>query len=94
MIWMRELPDPVKLFKLTEITPMIIAPRRASQKPSTRKLVMMLPTNNRRSALITRVNKPKVRMSRGKARNMRIGLTKAFRIPKRRDASTKSKGFS
>ena len=42
---------------------------------------------------MTKVNNPKVKISRGSATNMRMGRNTALRIPSNSDATIKSNGF-
>ena len=53
----------------------------AHQKPSTLKPETRLVVNKIRRALITNVNKPKVKMLTGNVKITKIGLIKVFKTP-------------
>lgn len=56
-------------------------PQNAAQKPVTAKPGTILATSKNISALITKVNKPKVRMLIGKVKIINTGLIKIFTRP-------------
>jgi len=65
----------------------INAPQNAGQNPSTTKPRKILPTNQKSKALITNVNRPKVKMLIGNVKNIKIGLIIALTKPKTKAAS-------
>src|SRR5260221_1179569 len=91
---MRERPVPVRILRMSDTMEMIKAPRKAGPKPATEKCgARSQPVNSSRSALMTNMNKPKDKMTRGSDSQNSSGRTKALRMPRRRAAATRSMGF-
>ena len=63
------------------ITLIIKAPKNAGQNPATANPFTTVATNQNNKALITKVNKPKVKIFTGKVKNTNIGFNKAFNKP-------------
>lgn len=55
---------------------------KADQKEAMLKPAIKLLANNINKVLMTKVNKPKVKIFIGKVKNSKMGLIKVFRIPK------------
>jgi branched-chain amino acid aminotransferase len=66
----------------------------AHKNPSTWKPGTTLLTNKTNSALMTKVNKPKVKILIGKVRSIKIGFNTAFTIPKATATTTAVQKFS
>lgn len=58
-----------------------IAPQNAGQNPATSNPFTTVATNQNNKALITKVNKPRVKIFTGKVKITNIGLSKAFTKP-------------
>src|SRR5258706_11852311 len=92
--WTRERPVPVRILRMSDTMEMIKAPRKAAPKPATEKCgARSQPVNSSRSALMTNMNKPREKMTRGSESQNSSGRTKALRMPRSRAAATRSMGF-
>jgi hypothetical protein len=69
---------------------MMMAPKRAFQKPSTWNGGIIWDTKSRRRALTTKINSPIVIMINGRLKRSKNGLTKALMIPKSSDAPSRA----
>ncbi len=59
----------------------ISAPSTAGQNPATVNPSTKVDTNQNKKPLITKVNSPKVRIFKGRVKNIKIGLITAFTKP-------------